>query len=145
MSDHHPHTPEPVEHADAWHRHTPAEGVPQHEHGTRVNPAFVGVVLLGIVFFTLAFLFVVWGYFNSYSTRVKADKLEQVTTVLRGEYQGLRSTAESHLTGAPAWIDREAGTVRMPIDRAAALVVDEYAQPRGQTPSRAGSNGGPDA
>lgn len=128
MTTHHPHTPEPSEHADVWHHHSAAEGMPQHEHGSRANPAALGLIFLSIVFGFLAFFFVVWGYFNSSITRYKAELNESVTSTLRGEYETMRSGSQTALTQPAGWLDREAGTVRLPIDRAESLVIDEYAR-----------------
>ena len=141
MSDHHPHTPEPSEHADSWHHHARAEGLPQHEHGSRANPAAVGITLLAIIFCFLGFFFIVWGYFNSYSTRHKAEMTESVTSTLRGEYLTLRSGSQTMLTQPAGWVDREAGTVRLPTDRAASLVIEDYARSGSRSAADAPADG----
>lgn len=123
-----PHTPEPNEQPDAWHQHAAEEGAPQTEHGSRVNPIGAGLTLLGIVFGFVFLFVVVLLYFESYVTRVKADKNEQVTTQIRSEYVTLRSEAQTRLNQPAGWIDRDAGTIRLPKDRAAQLVIDEYAR-----------------
>lgn len=121
-----PHTPEPDETPDAWHQHTAEEGAPQEEHGARVNPVGAGLTLLGIVFSFVFLLLVVMLYFESYTTRIKAERNEQVTAEQRTEFVTLRSEAQTRLAQPAGWIDRDAGTVRLPLDRATQLVIDEY-------------------
>ena len=125
MSEHQ-HTPEPVETPDAWHKHAAAEGAPQPEHGSRVNPIGAGLTLLGITFAFVFLLLVVMLYFQSYKTQLTAERTEQVTPTQRTEYITLRSQAQTRLRQPAGWIDRETGTVRLPIDRASELVIEEY-------------------
>ncbi|GJM19084.1 MAG: hypothetical protein DHS20C14_12970 [Phycisphaeraceae bacterium] len=121
-----PHTPEPHEVPDAWHAHTAEEGAPQAEHGARANPVALGVTLLAIVFSFVFLLLIVWGYFTSYTTQMKAEHRETVTEPQRIDYMTARSGAQTRLSQAPGWIDRENGTVHIPLDRATNLILEEY-------------------
>ena len=141
MADTHE-TPVVHEEPDAWHSHTPDEGAPQEEHGARVDPAALSLTLLAIGFGFVFLLLITWGYYNSYYTRLQAEKTERVTNELRTEYLTTRAEAQTALTQPPAWIDRESGSVRLPLDRARELVVKEYeTAPRASGPSAAADPG----
>lgn len=129
------HTPEPVEIPDAWHRHTADEGAPQHEHGARANPIAVGMTLLGIVFAFLFLVLVTWAYFNSYKTRLVADRSESLTDELRTEYLTARADAMTRLSSPASWVDQSAGTVRLPLARARELVLADYRTLRAGSPA----------
>ena len=128
-------TPELHEVPDAWHQHSAAEGAPQHEHGAKVNPIFAGLTLLGLVFGTIFLILLVWVYFQSYTTRIQAERQEPVTDVLRTEYITARAEAQTRLSQPAAWVDRDAGTVSIPLDLATELVLRDYARPGAAAPT----------
>ena len=131
----HEHTPELHEVPDPWHQHSAAEGAPQHEHGAKVNPIFAGLTLLGLVFGTIFLILLVWVYFQSYTTRLKAERQEPVTDVLRTEYLTARANAQTRLAQPATWMDRDAGTVAIPLDLATDLVIRDYARSGAAAPT----------
>ncbi|MEQ8850573.1 MAG: hypothetical protein RIB32_02175 [Phycisphaerales bacterium] len=134
MSEH-KHTPERHEQPDAWHQHTADEGLPQTEHGARANPVALTVTLFAIVFSFVFLLLVVWLYYNTYSTQLKAERREVVSDTLRTDYATKRGGAQTRLTQSPGWIDRINGKVHIPLDRAASLVIEEYSQAGAMAPA----------
>ncbi len=115
MSKHEPQIVEaPVEHPDAWHRHTPAEGAPQREHGAHENPrilagAFV-VLTIGFIVTVLAVI----GYYFNYLTAAKARQIE--TTVMAGPWEEMRTAVKANIASN--------------IDDAMLAVIDQYSQVR---------------
>lgn len=125
MTDQHDHQGNHNGHDD-WFRHTPDEGVPQHEHAAHVNSTAIGLTLLAIVFGVLFTVIILSMYFIGYTTRLKAERqegTESAATYLTYRDQSQRSMERF------GWIDREAGTVQLPIDRAIDDVVAFYHEP----------------
>ncbi|MFG0326037.1 MAG: hypothetical protein ACF8SC_02045 [Phycisphaerales bacterium JB037] len=113
------------EEPDAWHRHTLEEGIPQPEHAAHVSPkglwgAFFGMAIFLVV--TIAALIV---YFDHHMTNLRQERVE---TTVQAERFGLKYKEESR-TGLDAyrWINRDAGTVQIPIEVAMDRVVERYA------------------
>ncbi|MCW5775161.1 MAG: hypothetical protein KIS87_01770 [Phycisphaeraceae bacterium] len=117
-------TPIVHEQPDAWHRHTLDEGKPQHEHGARAKPAILAGVCISMVVSVVAMVLGVAIYFEWYVTRLKADRTETITAATKARSE--KEAAWSSLAAPSAWKDRDAGTVRIPIERAKRLVVEEY-------------------
>ncbi len=132
---HHQHTPEPHEQPDAWHQHIAAEGMPQQEHGARANPVALTLTLFGIVLSFVFLLLVVWLYYNTYTTQLKAERRESVTETQRTDYETKRGGAQTRLSQSPGWIDRTNGTVHIPLDRAVSLVIEEYGRAGAMAPA----------
>ncbi len=115
----------PHEHAqpDEWHRHTPAEGAPQAEHGAKANPAILALITGGFVVTVGLTILLSALYFFSYMTHER--QLKKETTVLSEEYRAYRAQTEASLSGY-GWADPAAGTVRIPVDTAIDQVVADY-------------------
>ncbi|MCA9299409.1 MAG: hypothetical protein KDA28_10095 [Phycisphaerales bacterium] len=112
---------------DAWHRHLSAEGMPQAEHGARVNPFVVGGALGIIGLATVGTIVAVALYFNSYSDRLKIERQEGPAAArMVSQDQRLAKLEWENALQAYSWIDTEAGTVGIPIDRAFELVMEQY-------------------
>lgn len=110
-------------HADAWHHHSTAEGVPQHEHAATVNTKNTFVVLLVIFGFTAVFILVTVLYFNVTVRQVQEARIEtiggaQVYNAMRGQMEADLSTF--------GVVDPATKTVRIPVDRAIERVVKRY-------------------
>lgn len=108
---------------DEWHEHTPDEGLPQPEHGAQANPTALAITFLAMVFGVLFVVIVLAIYFNTYTTRLSAARTEHTRGA--AEYLSLRSAAETRLSSAGI-IDREAGTVHIPLEDAMRDVVERY-------------------
>lgn len=126
MSAHHEPRETPIVHEepDAWHRHTPDEGRPQHEHGARARPGILAVVCISMIVAVVGMVLGVVVYFEWYVTRLKADRTETITAAVKARSE--KEAARNALAGPSVWVDREAGTVTIPIERAKRLVVEEY-------------------
>lgn len=110
-------------HADAWHNHSVAEGVPQHEHGATVNTKNTFIVLFVIFGFTAAFILVTVLYFNVTVRRVQSARVEtiggaQMFNLMKGQMEADLSTF--------GVVDPEKKIVRVPIERAMDRVVKRY-------------------
>ena len=123
MSEHHEvphHHAEP----DAWHRHSSDEGMPQEEHGSTVNPTALGIVFVAMVFGVVFVLLILTAYFNNYTYTYKARQQEGVP-VARSVFETDKAFAASRLAGY-GWINRDAGTVHLPLDAAYQTVIAQY-------------------
>jgi len=110
-------------HADAWHHHSSAEGVPQHEHAATVNTKNTFVVLFVIFGFTAVFILVTVLYFNVSVRQLQDARIEtiggaQVYNAMRGQMEADLSTF--------GVADATTKTVRIPVDRAIDRVVKRY-------------------
>ncbi|MFT5424611.1 MAG: hypothetical protein ACI89L_002408 [Phycisphaerales bacterium] len=123
MSEHneipHQHT-EP----DSWHRHSADEGTPQEEHGATVNPTALGVFFVAMVFGIIFVLLILTAYFNNYTYTFKARQEEGVP-LARQVFETETALANSQLN-TYGWIDRDAGTVHLPLDAAYQTVIAHY-------------------
>ncbi|MBX3388752.1 MAG: hypothetical protein KF691_04795 [Phycisphaeraceae bacterium] len=120
MSSHEPHG-----HADAWHHHTLAEGIPQHEHAATVNTTNTFVVLLVIFGFTAVFILVTVLYFNVTVRQVQEARVETIGGAQL--YNVMKSQMETDLSTFGV-VDPATKTVRIPVDRAIDRVVKRYQQ-----------------
>src|SRR5690606_28194427 len=100
---------------DAWHQHTAAEGVPQHEHGAHTSAKALGLTFIIMVFGVIAVILVLVLYFNSYVSGYKAR--QQETTAMMEPAFNAKIAARKQLEEF-GWADANAGTVRIPLDRA---------------------------
>lgn len=110
-------------HADAWHHHTSAEGVPQHEHAATVNTANTFVVLLVIFGFTAIFILVTVLYFNVTVRQVQTSRVETIGGAQL--YNAMRGQMEADLSTFGV-VDPAKQIVRIPVDRAIDRVVKRY-------------------
>jgi len=120
-----PHTPEELTeslHAhDEWFRHSPEEHH-QEAHGA-TNAGIILAFLAGTVVFVGVVGFAV---FKHYEHLLWAEQVRlQEHRTPRAEYQSLRAEWQQQLTTF-AWTNKEAGRVRVPLDVAKRLVMDEY-------------------
>lgn len=119
------HVPHLHEEPDAWHRHSEEEGMPQDEHGSTVNPTMLGIVFVVMVFGVAFVILLLTAYFNSYTYTFKAVKQEGVPTTSRQGYVQHLNESQQKL-GSYGWLDRQAGTVHLPIDDAFDRVIADY-------------------
>jgi hypothetical protein len=125
------HTPEVHEQPDSWHRHTSAEGSPQHEHGSTTNPVILATVFTVMVLSVVGSVAVMVLYFFSYATQLRAEQIE--TTRVHNEFQQYQAKAFAQLGPKPnqPWTSSE--TVQLSIGKAMDLVANQYTgneQPR---------------
>ena len=110
---------------DPWHEHT-GEEPPQESHGT-TSPgviALVGVVsfvILGVTVWVLVVLFNGYLSTEEYRKQDLADLGRDVAATKAEEYSLLRTTE---------WTDPRNDKVRIPIEQAMDIVVQEYQQAR---------------
>jgi hypothetical protein len=123
-------------HADSWHHHDAAEGLPQHEHGSKVSPTALGITFVAMTLGVVFTILVLVAYYNSYKTAYVSGKQEGLLTA-RAEYETTRDQALARQREY-GWVDRAAGTVHTPIEDAARRVVDAYA--RAQSAGAAGAD-----
>lgn len=108
---------------DQWHRHTAEEGMPQDEHGARVNPLWLAGVLVATIIFVAIFVGVVQIYFESTVSSVRAEKTETVDSWYEFEEQFAEDRAVLTSYGIA---DAEARTAHIPIDLAMEKIVERY-------------------
>lgn len=128
----HNHTPEVHEHADAWHHHSDAEGLPQQEHMATLNTLAIARWGLAITVMLVVFVVATGMYFSKYTARLRTERQEREAWAgLAAEAQGLRDSAEAVLStgGKPetySWVSDQEGRVQLPIDKAMRKVVQRY-------------------
>lgn len=126
MSHKQQYLPEAHEEPDSWHRHSAAEGTPQHEHAATVNIIGASIGLIAISAFVALVIGLTWMYFNFYTNRLEMEVGEiQAVPAIAADYNAMRSAAEKHLTSY-AWVDPKTDTVAIPIDEAMRKVVAKY-------------------
>ena len=117
------HTPEEHQQPDQWHRHSPAEPKPQHEHAAHVNTAMLSVLFVVIVVFVVATVAVTIVYFNRYIVEQRQARIE--TTALAQGFWKYRDESRAALA-AYSWTDAKAGKVAIPIETAKQKVIATY-------------------
>ncbi len=130
---HHPHTPGVHDHADDWHHHEAAEGLPQREHAsvinTRVLLGWSAAIVVGFGIIVIAVII----YFGAYTRDLKQLRVERMGYEgIAAEYWRTKSAAENALGLADSftfqWVDASAGTVAIPLSAAKENVVERYAK-----------------
>ncbi len=124
MSHHQQTPPQPVE-IDAWHEHHAA--VPMQEHGSHVNIRFMLVFYVAIVLFILVTVGALFLFFGRTTTNLRS-KLVENTYEYQTQYLPYATEARGRLNEY-GWVDRQAGTVRVPWEVAARSVVASYGGP----------------
>ena len=109
---------------DDWHQHTAAEGAPQEEHGAQASAKAMGLTLIAMVVGVVLTILVLVAYFKSYVGNFKAQKQEGTTGIMTPAFEGKLAAREK--LSSYQWIDRDAKTVRVPIDAAMQTVLAEY-------------------
>lgn len=132
----HNHTPEVHEHADSWHHHEKAEGMPQPEHLAVLNVRSISIWgALTVV--SLAIVMVALGmYFAQYTNAHKVDKQErQGWAALSKESRAARDRAELMLsTGTHvgneeySWAPEGGDKVTIPVNKAMEKVIADYSK-----------------
>ena len=127
----HEHTPAVHDHADSWHHHEAAEGMPQHEHAGVADPVAIARWFTGILIAVVGLIIVLSVYFVKYTTKMRHERIETFGWISK-EAAAARAQAEGQLgmAGAPPayeWADPAAGRVQIPIDQAMNEVVAKYA------------------
>lgn len=117
---HHNHTPDVHEHADDWHRHSAAEGKPQHEHAGTVSPLALIKAFVGILGTVVISVIVLSMYYTHTVTQVKAEAMEKS---LAADWYSTRAQWDEALRtpkaiGESGW--------RIPLDKAMDRVVAKY-------------------
>ena len=120
----HQETPHPEQHLDEWHQHTAAEGVPQQEHAAHVNIGALIVVFVAMVVTVLVLVIALTMFYNSTKAQMAAVRLEN-TAGWSDDYIPYKNAAFEQIGGYHA-DDPEAGTVRIPVDRAIDQVINQY-------------------
>lgn len=131
MSDHNPNPKadsHAIGHVDDWHRHLPMEGLPQREHGSKVNPvalAIVGVVTtLGLIVTVIAVVI----YYTNSITKARAARVETSATA-EASYTDYMNAQQAR-TGYGVSKSETQDAVRIPLDIAAQRVIEQYQQAR---------------
>jgi hypothetical protein len=116
----------PVEeaHADAWHHHESAEGLPQVEHGAETNMVSLTAWAVALVVAVVGAIAVIWIYFNSYSTQEKARKQEVFMSAEAMQYKARVTDQEFKSYG---WSDASTNSIRVPLNVAKDKVISKYA------------------
>lgn len=122
---HHQHTPEMSHELDPWHAHHSA--VPREEHGSHVNIRFMILFFVAMVLFILVTVGALIIFFGHSQTNLRASLVEN-TYEYETQYMPYATEARGRLNEF-GWVDREAGTARVPWEVAARGVVATYAGP----------------
>ncbi len=131
MNPHHEHhepetpheTPRMPAAIDPWHRHTPEEGLPRQEHGAHANITALLITFVVITLGTVIFCVIIGVYTIGQVNRLKTSGEIEGLTVLNAaarEYQR-DALAVQETYGWTA-----DGKVRLPIERAMEMVVEEH-------------------
>lgn len=121
MAEHHT-TPDEL---DQWFHHVSAEGNPQHEHGQKIDTGVLFIVLVSLCMAVIVTTFGATVYADSRIAEIKSEREENVI----GAEPALAYRASVLDRQADvAWIDRAAGTVRLPLEQAQHNVLEEYAR-----------------
>lgn len=130
MTDHHPdHTESQETPLDAWHQHSPDEGVPQQEHGAHANISALLITFVVLTVATVAFSVIIGLYTIQRVTQLTAASEGKGLMAMSAEAVQYKQDALAAQTGY-SWT--AAGTVRLPIDQAMQKVVAEYQETQGQ-------------
>jgi hypothetical protein len=127
MSKHDPHyAPEPAEHPTQWHRHTPDEGTPQTEHGSKADPFLLAGIGAVLTVSFVALLVVVMMYYSNFRTKIRQEKIE--TTLPAAESYAYHEDSLRLLNqGSYAWVNiGQSEAVQVPLDQAIESVLGRY-------------------
>lgn len=117
-----------LEEHDSWFRHSPDEPDHQEMHG-KTNPyvimAFLGATVLGVA---LTAALVYHSMFLPATRNLQEALLEERTDATWLAAVNEQKAAWEQELSTPAWIDKEAGTVRLPLDVAMNEVVKRYSE-----------------
>jgi len=112
-------------HADDPYFDHSGEAPPQDANAEVANPRALAATFVAMTLGVTVVVVVLVIYFNSYTSRLTAQKAEG--------WQGVAATREAQeavdlnqLNGAPQWASQAEGTVAIPARQAMDLVVDQY-------------------
>lgn len=116
-------------HADEWHQHSAAEGLPQVEHAGSVDTKAVAYWFVAIIIFVAVLSVIIAVYFNSVTSQLRAERIE--TTLIAQEANAAKAQAEATMgfngqSGTYTWADAKAGAVQIPIEEAMKKVQAKY-------------------
>jgi len=128
MDEHAPHNPAEFRQAlaehDEWFRHTPDEPQHQEMHG-QLN-AWLVIGFLAITVFGVAVTSaLVYHYMRALWRDARDDRLEARTELIASEYRDASGMWAQQLSNN-AWINPEAGTVRLTLEQASDKVIRQY-------------------
>ena len=109
-----------AEETNPIHTPSPEEGFDRHEARAGLVAAISGATMLLLLVFVVG---IYWLYQVSY----EAVEQQQYTGVASKELIAIREREDAHLYKY-ALLDKQKGTVRIPIDRAMEIVAGDYAQ-----------------
>lgn len=129
---HNQHTPGVHGHADDWHHHESAEGLPQREHSAVINTRVLMGWSVAIVLAFCVIVIAVIVYFGDYSRRLKQERVEVMGYKgIAAGYWRSKSAAENVLGLTDSftfqWVDAKAGTIAVPLEAAQQSVLKRYA------------------
>lgn len=123
------HTPEELRetlHAhDDWFRRSPDEPSHQSAHGD-FNPYVVMISLAVTIVSVILIVILTIGWWD----RMAAEErylVQENNPAYGQEFRGKSDTWRAQLYGEPTWVDERTNTIRIPIDRAMQVIVQEYA------------------
>jgi len=131
MSGHH-HTPELHEHADVWHSHGRAEGLPQTEHLSTLNTTLLAKWFVLIVISLAVLMIAVAMYFSREITALRLENQERTAWQrLSSEARETRASAERVLSAGGQnesfdWVSGAEGRVQIPISHAMDKIEARY-------------------
>ncbi|MEX0877163.1 MAG: hypothetical protein WD114_06860 [Phycisphaerales bacterium] len=97
---------------DQWHRHTPEEGVPQHEHGSHASAKALGITFIAITLGVLFVIIILKVYFDSYmdAYRSEINETNTAAAVSWGEKQEILSEMAPYIPDAAESVIAEYAT-----------------------------------
>jgi hypothetical protein len=126
----HPHaTPEMPADITAWHRHTDSEGVPREEHAAHANTRALLVTFVVITLGTVIFCLIIGVYTIGQVNRLKTTGEVEGLAVLNAEASQYKRDA---LASQENYGWTAEGKVRLPIEQAMRMVVEEHKEQASQ-------------
>ena len=128
----HDHTPEIHEHADAWHHHSAAEGMPQHEHASIVDAGALIKWFIGTSIILVVLIVALCMYFFRYNTQMRAlyienqEMAQQALTALAQAEKQLGTDGKPPEAFEYTALNKQARTVQTPIQKAMDDTVKRY-------------------
>ncbi|MEM8758209.1 MAG: hypothetical protein AAGF47_10570 [Planctomycetota bacterium] len=120
----HAETPAHEHTLDEWHAHSAAEPIPQIEHAAQVNRAALLVVFAAMVISIIVMVVGLTMFYNYTVAQRRAVVMENVVEY-KEEYKPYHAVATGNIENYRSLGD--GSTVQIPVDRAARLVAERYA------------------
>lgn len=112
-----------LEEHDSWFRHTAAEPHHQEAHGS-TNAVGIALFMAGTLVATVAVSLIIYYWAFEPMVRRQVELVREMRPIST-EYQSTRAEWERQL-GGYEWVDPAAGTVRVPLDLARRLRLQEH-------------------